>query len=200
MYLSRLILTGEQLHNPYEIHRALWQAFPEAPEQDRDYLFRVEKHSPRETQVLMQSQRQPLSSVEGLRLLATKALKLEIPKPSCQLRFYLIANPVKTINDEQGRQDRKGKIKKCRVPLIKEEDQVGWLKRKLATAATVERLEIDKQRSLNFRKGKHVGKIQPYVFQGILQIRNSEQLGDCVQNGIGPAKAFGCGLLSLARA
>ena len=51
MYLSRLLLTGEQLHNPYEIHRTLWLAFPDAVEQSRDFLFRVEQRTSRQVQV-----------------------------------------------------------------------------------------------------------------------------------------------------
>ncbi|MEN8205529.1 MAG: type I-E CRISPR-associated protein Cas6/Cse3/CasE [Pseudomonadota bacterium] len=200
MYLSRLLLTGEKLHNPYEIHRSIWQAFPEAPEQDRDFLFRIEKRASCKAQVLIQSHRQPLEGLEGIRLLATKRLKLELPEVGSRLHFYLIANPIKTIKDEHGRLDRNGEVKKCRVPLIKEGDQVEWLKRKLAKAATVEMLEIDKQLPLNFRKNKHLGKIQTYAFRGNLRIQSSEQLCECILHGVGPAKAFGCGLLSLARA
>ena len=65
-----------------------------------------------------------------------------------QLRFRLCANPIKTIRDENGRKNKKGEIKRCRVPLLKENQQIAWLKKK----------------------------------------------------GIGPAKSFGCGLLSLAKA
>jgi CRISPR-associated protein Cas6/Cse3/CasE, subtype I-E/ECOLI len=78
MYLSRLLLTGEQLHNPYEIHRTLWLAFPDAAEQSRDFLFRVEQRTSRQVQVLVQSQRQPVANIEYARLLASKALEVEV--------------------------------------------------------------------------------------------------------------------------
>lgn len=198
MYLSRLLLTGEQLHNPYEIHRTLWLAFPDAAEQSRDFLFRVEQRSSRQVQVLVQSQRQPTDKVEHARLLASKALELNLLEGS-QLRFMLMANPVKTIADEQGRLDSKGEVKKCRVPLIKEEEQIAWLKRKLEGAALVNIVEIEKQLPLHFRKGSKPGKIQPYTFQGVLQVADAQGLQDLLQQGIGHAKAFGCGLLSLAR-
>lgn len=198
MYLSRLLLTGEQLHNPYEIHRTLWLAFPDAAEQSRDFLFRVEQRSSRQVQVLVQSQRQPTANVENARLLASKALELNLLEGS-QLRFMLMANPVKTIADEQGRLDSKGEVKKCRVPLIKEEEQIAWLKRKLEGAALVNIVEIEKQLPLHFRKGSKPGKIQPYAFKGVLQVVDAQSLQDLLQHGIGHAKAFGCGLLSLAR-
>ncbi|MEN9501635.1 MAG: processing complex protein CasE [Pseudomonadota bacterium] len=198
MYLSRLLLTGEQLHNPYEIHRILWLAFPDAAEQSRDFLFRVEQRTSRQVQVLVQSQRQPTANVENARLLASKSLELNLLEGS-QLRFMLMANPVKTIADEQGRLDSKGEVKKCRVPLIKEEEQIAWLKRKLEGAALVNIVEIEKQLPLHFRKGSKPGKIQPYAFKGVLQVVDAQALQDLLQHGIGHAKAFGCGLLSLAR-
>lgn len=198
MYLSRLLLTGEQLHNPYEIHRTLWLAFSDAAEQSRDFLFRVEQRTSRQVQVLVQSQRQPVANVENIRLLASKALELNLLEGS-QLRFMLMANPVKTIADEQGRLDSKGEVKKCRVPLIKEEEQIAWLKRKLEGAALVNIVEIEKQLPLHFRKGSKPGKIQPYAFKGVLQVVDAQALQDLLQQGIGHAKAFGCGLLSLAR-
>ncbi|HMT92541.1 type I-E CRISPR-associated protein Cas6/Cse3/CasE [uncultured Thiothrix sp.] len=198
MYLSRLLLSGEQLHNPYEIHRTLWAAFPDTPDQARDFLFRVEQSSSRQAQVLMQSQRQPIAEAEHARLLASKLFELNVLEGS-QLRFLLIANPVKTIVDEQGRLNSKGEVKKCRVPLINETEQVAWLQRKLADAALVSMVEVEKQLPLHFRKGGKPGKIQPYAFKGVLQVANAQALQDLLQYGIGHAKAFGCGLLSLAR-
>jgi CRISPR system Cascade subunit CasE len=84
------------------------------------------------------------------------------------------------------------------VPLIKEEDKVAWLKRKLNGAALVSMVEVEKQLPLHFRKGGKSGKIQPSVFKGVLQPTNSLMLKSLMQQGIGPGKAFGCGMLSLA--
>jgi len=198
MYLSRILLTGDHLHNPYEIHRALWQAFPCDPDQARDFLFRVEKRETCEVQVLLQSQRMPEDREKNIRLLATKAFDSSLPE-GVYLRFLLIANPVKTITDEQGRLNAKGEVKKCRVPLIKEDEQIEWLKRKLDEAALANDLEIEKQAPVYFRKSHRRGKIQPFAFKGLLQVQDSKLFEDLIQQGIGPAKAFGCGLLSLAR-
>lgn len=197
MYLSRLLLTGEQFRNPYEIHRALWSVFPDAPDQARDFLFRVEQRSSRQAQVLMQSQRQPEHDSPSARVLAKKAVQLNLTE-NRQLRFLLVANPIKTISDEQERLDNKGKVKKCRIPLINEEEQSAWLKRKLYDAALLGMVEIEKQSPLHFRKSGRPGKIQPYTFKGTLQVKNASTLEFLLQQGVGPAKAFGCGLLSLA--
>lgn len=198
MYLSRLLLSGEHFRNPYEVHRALWAVFPESSDQARDFLFRIEQSSIRQVQVLMQSQRQPEIATVATRLLASKAFELNLTERS-QLRFLLTANPVKTIADEQGRHGNKGEVKKCRVPLIREEEQVAWLKRKLNGAALVSLVDVEKQLPLHFRKDGKSGKIQSYVFKGILQPTNSSILKTLLQQGIGPAKAFGCGLLLVRR-
>lgn len=197
MYLSRLLLTGEQFRNPYEIHRALWSVFPEARDQSRDFLFRVEKSSTRQAQVLMQSERLPEIETDTTRIQAYKSLDLDLPE-GIQLRFLMVANPVKKITDEQGRVDARGTVKKCRVPLISEDSQVVWLKRKLDGAVLAGNVDIEKKLPLNFRRGGRPGKIQPYVFKGILQINNTSAFKSLMMRGIGPAKAFGCGMLSLA--
>jgi CRISPR system Cascade subunit CasE len=36
-------------------------------------------------------------------------------------------------------------------------------------------------------------------FEGVLEVTNPQTFTDALFSGIGPAKAFGCGLLSLAR-
>jgi len=51
-----------------------------------------------------------------------------------------------------------------------------------------------------FRKGSRAGKVVPVTYEGVLNILNVEKLGAVWQNGVGPAKAFGCGMLLVRRA
>lgn len=92
-------------------------------------------------------------------------------------------------------------MKKCRVPLIRDEELQSWLARKLEGLAKIESVEVEKRQTMNFRKvrEKRVGKIQPVSFHGVLSVADPEGLLSLIHAGIGPAKAFGCGLLSLAR-
>ncbi|WP_249825516.1 type I-E CRISPR-associated protein Cas6/Cse3/CasE, partial [Escherichia coli] len=46
-------------------------------------------------------------------------------------------------------------------------------------------------------EGKN-GKIQTVCFEGVLTVNDAPALMDLIQQGIGPAKSMGCGLLSLA--
>jgi CRISPR system Cascade subunit CasE len=202
MYLSKIMIHGSICRNPYEIHRSLWSLFPENADAERDYLFRVERSGQQQAEVLMQSFREPIAvQSHDLRLLACKDYSL-ILNVGQRLRFQLIANPIKTINDESGRLNARGEVKKCRVPLIHEEEWRNWLERKLANCADLQTIIAEKRLPLNFRKakGKLVGKIQPVDFQGVLQVKDSAGLSELISAGIGPAKALGCGLLSLARA
>jgi len=202
MYLSKVEIFGSICRNPYEIHRALWKLFPEDAEAERDYLFRVERFGRERAEILLQSEREPANDrIRGAHLLATRPFQ-PLLQQGHRLRFLLIANPVKTINDENGRLNSRGEVKKCRVPLIRENEWRTWFERKLAGCAEPESLITEKRLPMNFRKikEKRAGKIQPVSFQGVLQITDPAGLKDLIATGIGPAKAFGCGLLSIARA
>ena len=178
--------------NPYEIHRELWKVFPGMPLAQRPFLFRWTKGKRGDPlRVLM------LSSVEpdGIGLFAAFTLLRKREFNPCfrqgqMLRFMLRANPVKCLSGER-----------CRVPLIKEEEQVEWLKRKLSGAAEL----LDAQPVANdimyFRKKKErPGKIVAVTYGGILRVQSPEGLMGMISNGIGPAKSFGCGMLMVARA
>lgn len=200
MFLSKIMISGAACRNPYEIHRSLWKLFPEDADADRDFLFRVGQSDRNRAEILMQSIREPVISSNAVQILAFKEFPLSL-KAGQRLRFMLIANPIKMINDERGRKNTEGEPKKCRVPLVREDDQRGWIERKLLDTASIESIVIDPIFPLRFRKGKEdrAGKIKPISFQGILKVEEPENMMELVRKGIGPAKAFGCGLLSLAR-
>ena len=116
------------------------------------------------------------------------------------LRFRLRANPIKTITDARGRQNQKGTTKKCRVPLIKAEAQKAWIVRKLDSVCSIKALNLQREIPLYFRKktNHRAGKIQTVLFDGILRVNVPDDFVNKLRKGIGPAKAFGCGLLSLS--
>jgi CRISPR system Cascade subunit CasE len=111
----------------------------------------------------------------------------------------LTGNPVKTIKDGKGRRNVKDEVKACRVPLVTEEQQLEWLHRKLQTTAHIGAASVHAIRPLYFRKGGRAGKIVAVTFDGVLEVVEPELFWLQVKAGIGPAKGFGCGLLSLAR-
>mgnify|MGYP001281083388 CR=1 FL=1 len=199
MFLSKIKLAPRWANNPYQWHRALWQLFAGREDAERDFLFRVEKGALGETYVLLQSAEEPAATVGDVQVLASKPFKPALAVGQA-LRFHLVANPIKTIRDAHGRLDKRGEPKACRVPLIRAEEQQDWLRRKLSGAADLEQLQAMVRPPLYFRRKGAAGKVVPVAFDGVLTVRDPDQLHALLQNGIGPAKSFGCGLLSLARA
>ena len=201
MYLSKIEMHGKFMRNPYLIHKALWSLFDNSPDQKRDYLFRVEKRQYSNGAVLLQSEREPaLRGDDSIALIASKPFS-PVFNVDMHLRFYAVCNPVKTIIDENGRKNAKGEVKKCRVPLVREKEQISWFTNKLQAGAKVENIEAQKLPPLYFRKEKETrsGKIQPVAFRGAIKIGNPDSFFNIFRSGVGPAKAFGCGLLSLAK-
>ena len=204
MYLSKIHIPWHHAQNSYQLHQALWRLFPDGEHAERDFLFRVEQlQKGTGAQVLMQSAIQPQSSEQSPVLLALREYSLNMQNGQ-RLRFKLRANPIKTIKDSsKGTVEKKGKIftKTVRVPLLHEEQQQAWLERKLQLFAQLEMLIVQPEPVLYFRKPKEgrSGKIQTAMFDGVLTVTDADAFIDQVKQGIGPAKAFGCGLLSLAR-
>src|SRR5690606_18514420 len=123
------------------------------------FLFRVEAGVPGgRFEVLLQSSDVPMASDDGVTVLATKPFAPTL-REGQWLRFHLKVNPVKTIKDRSGRQNRRGEPKSCRVPLIRADHQEEWLRRKLEGAAKVHMVEMATGQPLYFRRKGEVGKI-----------------------------------------
>jgi len=194
MYLSKVKLQAKGLNNAHEWHKALWTLFPNlAPGSTAPFLFFIEQMNlAKGADLLMQSDSLPEESSDMARVLASKSWQPQFLQGQ-RLRFSLRANPTKKIRDQDDRE------RKIRVPLIKEEEQENWLFRKLGDAGEVQQLEIQKHPPIYFRKGGRAGKVVPVSFEGILEVQNPEALRLIWEKGIGPAKAFGCGMLMIKR-
>lgn len=218
MYLSRLLLNHNsrqvqrETADPYNLHRTLMQAFTHNRDQS-GILHRLETH-PRTGHItlLVQSQAEPNWShlQESGYLLPTDPFT-PLPNPAVKplvlalhhgqiLRFRLIANP--TVK-------RDGK----RHALYKEEDQRRWLetkgtgcqeKKRPSLGFKILEMAIQKEGNqyghIHRDNQKHKLTIHTVQYNGRLQITDTTAFTTALQQGIGPAKAFGCGLLSLAPA
>ncbi len=197
MHLSKIHLHPGRLDNAWEWHRALWTLFPGIERQANEpapFLYRVETMNLAQgAQVLMQSTIKPVKQSDRATLLATRDID---PKPVAgqTLAFSLTANITKAIRDQDNPE------RKIRVPLIQEAQQIDWLKRKLAGAAdSVGGLKVQPHPPTYFRKGRWPGKIVAVSMEGVMTVKDPEQLLTLLKKGIGPAKAFGCGLLLVRR-
>lgn len=192
MYLSQCRIDARYLINPYQVHRLLWKQFPNDPYGSRPFLFQMEKLGrgrARYGEILMLSTRKPLSTdaVTGVALLASKPYRPRFVSGQA-VGFRLDANPVKRLNQTQNR-----------VPLLREEERIAWLQRKLEGVATLQECSMTAGESLFFRKQRSSGKIVKVRFEGVLKVDHAMGLCGLIEYGIGPAKAFGCGLLLMFR-
>lgn len=177
------------------MHRSLTRAFVTGPEQiPPRFLWRLEAgRAWSDPVVLVQSAQAADWAVLETppnylkRKAETKNLNLaQLLHAGARYRFRLVANPTVT---------RDGK----RYGLVSDDAQLAWLERQgrrfgfELKAALVSSSDVLKSN----RSGMLIS-LQSVCFEGILQAQNRETLSDALRGGIGPGKAFGCGLLSLA--
>lgn len=135
----------------------------------------------------------------------TREIRLDAPV-GARYRFRLVANPSKK---ERGRgKDPLGK-NRGRLGLYSREDQIAWLQRKAENGGfCTEKVELEvlgKRSCLKAgaeSRDEHGRKISlthlGVKYDGILEVKDSMKFAEIRSVGIGPAKAFGFGLLSVA--
>ncbi len=197
MHLSKIWLAPGRLDNAWEWHRALWTLFPDIERkagESAPFLFCMENMNLTQgAEVLLQSDIQPDTASGRARVLATRTIDPR-PQTGQHLSFRLTANVTKAIRDKDQPE------RKIRVPLIKEEQQIDWLKRKLNGAADrLTALHVQSHPPTYFRKDRRPGKIVSVTFEGNLEVGDPETLQELMKKGFGPAKAFGCGLMLVRR-
>ena len=220
MYLSKLTLNPEHaqartdLASSYQLHRTLARAFGDAPEGEHrathGILFRVDDAGRGGVPVLVQSTTEPdwhqLDSSYALQIDGPKAVLLELAEGQ-RLRFRLVANPVRRVNVEGKKHARREALVHPRAKDGIETGYLDWLDRQLARhGATLGDVadapfRLDRKRKAGrgmIAKGQipHFG----VRFDGTLTVDDPDALANAVRAGVGPAKAFGFGLLSLAPA
>ncbi|EIK54344.1 MAG: type I-E CRISPR-associated protein Cas6/Cse3/CasE [Pseudomonadaceae bacterium] len=202
MYLTRLrldprsALARRDLGDPYDMHRTLVRAFVhDAGQVPPRILWRAEQVAAwSEPIVLVQAQELAnWSVIEALPNYLKGATETRAIAPEGWLqhdqsyRFRLFANPTVT---------RDGK----RQGLVSEEAQLAWLTRQGERLGfSVEAALVTGSELLRSRKQDSRISVLKICFEGRLRVRNSTALAAALRAGIGPGKAFGCGLLSLGR-
>jgi CRISPR system Cascade subunit CasE len=205
MYLSKLELNSgagcrallRDLASPYEMHRTILRAFPSADAGGPGrVLFRVEPTRPGDPVVLVQSDKPPdwsaLAGIPGY--LSTppepaKELVLAL-RPGQRLCFRLRANP--TVK-------REGK----RLGLLDAAAQQQWLLRKGSAGGfrPVDFVTCRAGRRVSPPAGAAHLRQQTHFsvdFEGILEVTDPQCFTQTIAAGIGSAKAFGFGMLSVA--
>ncbi|MCE1190383.1 MAG: type I-E CRISPR-associated protein Cas6/Cse3/CasE [Ignavibacteria bacterium] len=207
MFISKLYLNlrsrqvQKELREPYEMHRTLAKAFSDDPLAGPErVLFRVEPELGKIVTVLVQSLQCPdwtRLTKEGYfyhssnNAVMVKEFSADFANNSL-FYFRLRANPTK-------RDKNSGK----RIAIYGEDALQNWLNRKACQAGfEILRVEIIKEREytshISSEGQLHTGKHASCLFQGILRVTEQQAFNKAVEQGLGSAKGFGFGLLSLA--
>jgi CRISPR system Cascade subunit CasE len=196
LYLARLRLNASRvaalwITNPYRVHQRLLMACGGDPRM----LFRIEAGEEPVT-ILIQSH-QPGNWAQAFADFPVLSRPVEQKEFTLRLltgesyRFRLLANPTVKRN---GR----------RLGLMTENEQLGWLARKLTQAGAelkgcrawpwkLQHSERNPAKDANMQTHLAV------LFEGLLTVGETSALCAAVKNGFGSAKGYGFGLLSLAR-
>ena len=190
MYLSKLALNvssrdvKRDISNPYELHRTLSRVLEG---HDGRTLWRLETPPYGAPFILVQSAEMPDWEALGTRYLREAEVKAFTLRFTTGRGYYfrLRANPVVT---------REGK--RLGLP---DDEKVPWLARKAEQGGfkllggRVQETGVIKAR----RKGAKV-TLSVATFEGVLVVVDDVLFRQTIEQGIGPAKAFGMGLLSVA--
>lgn len=208
IHLSKAEVSYETAHkagikNIYDWHQKTWMCFPGRPEKKRDFLTRIDD-TDRGFRLLMISSEKPSkpdwcpdSSWE------TKKITEDFFGAE-RYDFSLLANPTfKT--------SRLGGGKK-RIPILRENDSLdgrsrhpgllSWIRRKgeqHGFGVDERSLQIRRGRKQEFRAKGMTGCFSSVEFVGSLQVSDRDLFRKAVLGGIGSGKAFGFGMLCLAR-
>lgn len=203
MFLSRLTLnaqhkrTRSEVDRPYEMHRTLSKAWDDL--EDARVLFRPDCDKAGVVSVIVQSLMEPdwsrldvpknyLRDYDG-----PKEMKLGGLKAGQNLKFRLRCNPSKKVGQKSDPEYGK------RRALTTKDEIFAWLGRKAEISGfKVKDAAFDRVYWFHSKGGVQNKPLGGIVFDGILEVTNSEDLRQAVETGIGPAKSFGFGLLSLA--
>lgn len=213
--LSRLYLNplkrgaAKLLANPQAMHAAVRGAFP--PDLDQEncrVLWRVD-HREHEHILYIVGPEAPDAQhiVEQAGWSTRPAQTAEYDRFLSQIMkgqkwaFELVGNPVSSVT-VPGRS--RGKV----VPHVTAAQQVQWLVNKAPSAGfrvlvgedDVPMVNVVERNDLHFRKddGSKRVSLRTARFRGRLEVTDAALLRDALQQGIGRAKAYGCGLLTLA--
>ena len=210
IFFSKITLR-KSYSNQYDLHQSLWYLFPDIPDAKSHFLFSVENKTNDYTQVILFSKSIPQTRVISdiqikshgpYALQSSNNTKLSnsiIFEQGSSYRFKLTANPTKKISDPNGKKNKKGEIRKLRIALYKENERVEWLRRKLSEGAEISELFVKNLEPVYFKKKGQSGKVVPAHFEGLIRVTDENKFKELWLKGIGPAKAFGCGLLLLKR-
>lgn len=182
----------------YAWHKRVWEAFPGRPEAARDFLTRLDDTGQNLRLLILSPE--PPTRPDWCPSGSWKSRTVDEAFFEHQrYRFSLLANPTRkrVVRDEAGNKKKNGR----REPITKREELVAWLQRKgnqHGFAFDLESLKTIPRPRRNFLKKGKAGTHTATEFSGILRVNDRAAFKQAATSGIGPAKAFGFGMLCLS--
>lgn len=218
MYLTRVRLnpqrakTIEALRNPQILHAAVLAGMPTQPVPIDDsgrVLWRVDPDNPYQPLLFSLSPERPdmthLVEQFGWPEADTVQFESRVYAPvlaaavdGAHFTFRLTANPTHTGRDPDGNPKRYAHVTAAQ--------QTDWLaSRAERNGFTITEnsigqpsLEILMRERTTFKRGEHKVTLRRVTYQGRLAVTDHQSFRRTLTHGIGKAKAYGCGLLTLA--
>ena len=177
---------------------------------DSGFLFRVDPHPAGRAVILVQSAVKPDwdYAFQNARFLLAAPAEVKVYEPDFaagqRLRFRLAANPTRKLSqhslERDGKPVKKESIGK-RVP-VPADELVDWLARRAVAAGfCIDNESTSAQAGYIFVSKTRDGKgqrLRSVRYDGILAVTDPVKFRNTLVSGLGPGKAFGFGLLSVA--
>lgn len=222
MFLSQLILNPHsrqvrsEMARPYELHRTVMSGYIEKFTDER-ILYRLDISS-RDgiPHLLVQSCYAP----DWSKVISHESYLLDLPVGNPQIREYqpeftigqrlvfrLVANPTRSVKTDEirNRQLQSGKRERGqRLSITKPDEQISWLERKGVeggfSLGAVRITSLGEQHIVvpNDEKEPQNARHWAIRFDGELQVTDPQRFVQTLKQGIGSAKGFGYGLLSVS--
>lgn len=212
----------------HQMHRTLCRAFPGTEGKDPRFrsraglLWRLDRREDGTLCVIAQSEAEPnwgfLQECPGYLLPSFPCPAVRSLDPlwsrlvaGTVWQFLLRANPTRKVATKSSPDGSKSNGR--RLPLDTEEDELRWFLRKAAEGGFYlapegrqgeesRRLRVCRETPLKGSRGaqgdSHGMTFHAVRFEGYLQVTDGDRFREILKNGLGSAKAYGFGLLSLA--
>ena len=197
----------------YRLHQFLWDIFPNDPDAKRDFLFRRDETKGWPLFYIL-SARQPVND-QGILKIESKLFDPQL-RVGDRLTFSLRANPVRTrkTDDSNPKKRRRDDVVWCLNKRYEEEKKSRPSQAELAQQAgeawiarqgkrhgfDIHSVRVDSYLQHRVGGKKQNIRYSTLDFNGGLTVTKADDFHRALILGIGPAKAFGCGLMMVRRA
>mgnify|MGYP006278796071 CR=1 FL=1 len=221
MYFSRIVLRKDASASELmrkmqptagQAHGLIWDLFSDGPDRERDFIYRFEmrRGQPRFFAV---SERRPMSE-SRLWKVETKPYDPVLHQGE-DLSFLMRVNPVITRHDDSGKHKRHDMVMDIKLQARESGQSLEgdlptiaackWLSRRADRYGFVpmeETVTAESHETISFykRKGSHPVSISIMDISGTLRVADADAFREVLLYGLGPAKAYGCGLVMVKRA